>query len=216
MAPIGSDVAQGKEHESPAGEARMGQFHRAALDVAVVIDEIEVELQRRSVEGSRSNPLGPLPPGEMGGRRGRHRRLVPLVFALHLGRADHIEIVLLRRDVQRVARMQQPHGPREPDAGRMHARDFAADAAQRGQRGFRAEPAAIDGEPRARVGRVLDGGVPVALHAALGQAAKAVKAGERADIAFIVCDGGWKYLSTGAYEGTIDEAEDALEGQLWA
>ena len=54
------------------------------------------------------------------------------------------------------------------------------------------------------------------LHAALGQAAKAVKAGERADIAFIVADGGWKYLSTGAYEGTIDEAEERLEGQLWA
>ena len=54
------------------------------------------------------------------------------------------------------------------------------------------------------------------LHAALGMAAKAVKAGERADIAFVVCDGGWKYLSTGAYEGTVDEAEDALDGQLWA
>ena len=54
------------------------------------------------------------------------------------------------------------------------------------------------------------------VHAALGQAAKAVKAGESADIVFIVCDGGWKYLSTGAYEGTLDEAEDALEGQLWA
>jgi [CysO sulfur-carrier protein]-thiocarboxylate-dependent cysteine synthase len=54
------------------------------------------------------------------------------------------------------------------------------------------------------------------LHAALGQAAKAVRAGERADIAFVVCDGGWKYLSTGAYEGTIDDAEDRLEGQLWA
>jgi cysteine synthase B len=54
------------------------------------------------------------------------------------------------------------------------------------------------------------------LHAALGQAAKSVKAGERADIVFVVCDGGWKYLSTGAYEGTIDEAEDKLEGQLWA
>src|SRR5215203_1886850 len=53
-------------------------------------------------------------------------------------------------------------------------------------------------------------------HAALGQAAKAVKAGESADIAFVVCDGGWKYLSTGAYEGTVDEAEDRLEGQLWA
>ncbi len=55
-----------------------------------------------------------------------------------------------------------------------------------------------------------------ALHAALGIAAKAVKAGERADIAFIVADGGWKYLSTGAYEGTLGEAEDRLEGQLWA
>lgn len=54
------------------------------------------------------------------------------------------------------------------------------------------------------------------LHAALGQAAKAVKAGERADIAFVVADGGWKYLSTGAYEGTVDEAEDRLDGQLWA
>jgi cysteine synthase B len=54
------------------------------------------------------------------------------------------------------------------------------------------------------------------LHAALAQAATSVRAGERADIAFVVCDGGWKYLSTGAYEGTIDEAEDRLEGQLWA
>jgi len=54
------------------------------------------------------------------------------------------------------------------------------------------------------------------LHAALGQGAKAVRAGERADIAFIVCDGGWKYLSTGAYEGTVVEAEQRLEGQLWA
>ena len=54
------------------------------------------------------------------------------------------------------------------------------------------------------------------LHAALGLASKAVKAGESADIAFIVCDGGWKYLSTGAYEGTIDDAEDRLEGTVWA
>jgi cysteine synthase len=54
------------------------------------------------------------------------------------------------------------------------------------------------------------------LHAALGSAAKAVAAGVRADIAFVVCDGGWKYLSTGAYAGTLAEAEAALEGQLWA
>jgi cysteine synthase len=55
-----------------------------------------------------------------------------------------------------------------------------------------------------------------ALHAALGIARKAAAGGERADIAFIVADGGWKYLSTGAYEGTLDEAGDRLEGQLWA
>lgn len=54
------------------------------------------------------------------------------------------------------------------------------------------------------------------LHAALGLANKAVKAGEPADIAFIVCDGGWKYLSTGAYEGTLDDAEERLEGTVWA
>ncbi len=54
------------------------------------------------------------------------------------------------------------------------------------------------------------------LHAALAQAAKSMAAGERADIAFVVCDGGWKYLSTGAYTGTIAEAEERLEGQLWA
>ncbi len=54
------------------------------------------------------------------------------------------------------------------------------------------------------------------LHAALRQAQQAQRAGESADIVFIVCDGGWKYLSTGAYEGTLQEAEDRLEGQLWA
>jgi len=54
------------------------------------------------------------------------------------------------------------------------------------------------------------------LHAALAVADQEVRAGREADIAFIVCDGGWKYLSTGAYAGTLDEAEAALEGQLWA
>ncbi len=54
------------------------------------------------------------------------------------------------------------------------------------------------------------------LHAAIGEAMKCVKKRERADIAFVVCDGGWKYLSTGAYAGTLEEAEHALEGQLWA
>ncbi|HVQ88323.1 MAG TPA: cysteine synthase [Actinomycetes bacterium] len=55
------------------------------------------------------------------------------------------------------------------------------------------------------------------LHAALGVARKATQAGERADIAFIVCDGGWKYLSTGVYDASsLDDAEAAIEGQLWA
>jgi len=54
------------------------------------------------------------------------------------------------------------------------------------------------------------------LHAALGVAEKAAGAGQRADVVFLVCDGGWKYLSTGAYGGTLEDAEAALEGQLWA
>ncbi|MFG2038486.1 PLP-dependent cysteine synthase family protein [Dactylosporangium sp. NPDC048998] len=54
------------------------------------------------------------------------------------------------------------------------------------------------------------------LHAALAVAHQALKAGKRADVVFLVADGGWKYLSTGAYGGTLAEAESALEGQLWA
>jgi cysteine synthase B len=54
------------------------------------------------------------------------------------------------------------------------------------------------------------------LHAGLQLAAKAHEAGERADIALLIADGGWKYLSTGAYSGTLAEAEARLEGQLWA
>jgi cysteine synthase B len=54
------------------------------------------------------------------------------------------------------------------------------------------------------------------LHAALAVAEKAVGAGDRADIALIVCDGGWKYLSTGAYTGELEDAADGLDGHLWA
>ncbi len=54
------------------------------------------------------------------------------------------------------------------------------------------------------------------LHAGLAIAEKAAVAGERADIALLIADAGWKYLSTGAYEGTLAEAEAALEGELWA
>ena len=54
------------------------------------------------------------------------------------------------------------------------------------------------------------------LHAALAMAERAEAAGRRADIAFVVADGGWKYLSTGAYSPDPVEAERALDGQLWA
>ncbi len=54
------------------------------------------------------------------------------------------------------------------------------------------------------------------LHAALGVADRVGARNERADIAFVVCDGGWKYLSTGAYEGSLQQASAKLEGQLWA
>ena len=54
------------------------------------------------------------------------------------------------------------------------------------------------------------------LHAALAQAAKAVKAGESAEIVLIIADGGWKYISTGAYSGDVDVSEDFLDTQVWA
>jgi cysteine synthase len=54
------------------------------------------------------------------------------------------------------------------------------------------------------------------LHAALAIADRAAAVGERADIAFVVADGGWKYLSTGAYDGSLQHAAERLEGQLWA
>ncbi len=54
------------------------------------------------------------------------------------------------------------------------------------------------------------------LHAALAVAQKAEVAGKVADIAFVVADAGWKYLSTGAYAGTLDEAAARLDGHLWA
>jgi cysteine synthase B len=35
-------------------------------------------------------------------------------------------------------------------------------------------------------------------------------------VVFVVADGGWKYLSTGAYAGSLDEAAARLDGHLWA
>ena len=52
--------------------------------------------------------------------------------------------------------------------------------------------------------------------AALAGAAKVSGRIDEGVIVFVVSDGGWKYLSTGAYDGTLKEAEARLEGQLWA
>ncbi len=54
------------------------------------------------------------------------------------------------------------------------------------------------------------------LHAALALGNEAVRDGKSADIAFIVCDAGWKYLSTGIYGSQVDEATEGLDGTLWA
>ena len=54
------------------------------------------------------------------------------------------------------------------------------------------------------------------LHAALAQATRAERAGESAHIVLIICDGGWKYLSTGAYTADLDASEDFLDTQVWA
>jgi cysteine synthase len=54
------------------------------------------------------------------------------------------------------------------------------------------------------------------LQAALSVGRECVVDGRTADIAFIVCDAGWKYLSTGAYTGSLDAAEDRLDDQVWA
>ena len=47
--------------------------------------------------------------------------------------------------------------------------------------------------------------------AALAGAAKVASEISSGVIVFIVCDGGWKYLSTGAYTADLDEAEAAAE-----
>jgi cysteine synthase B len=60
---------------------------------------------------------------------------------------------------------------------------------------------------------ISTGGV---LHAALAVAEKAAGGTEPADIVLIVADAGWKYLSTGAYAGELEESATALDGQLWA
>jgi cysteine synthase B len=54
------------------------------------------------------------------------------------------------------------------------------------------------------------------VHAAIAVGNEALRDGKSADIAFIVCDAGWKYLSTGVYGSQVDEATEGLDDTLWA
>ncbi len=51
--------------------------------------------------------------------------------------------------------------------------------------------------------------------AGLAGAAKVAASIDRGTIVFIVCDGGWKYLSTGAYTGDLDVAEQNAESIIY-
>ena len=51
--------------------------------------------------------------------------------------------------------------------------------------------------------------------AALAGAAKVAARIESGTIVFIVCDGGWKYLSTGAYTADLDEAAESIEAVIY-
>jgi [CysO sulfur-carrier protein]-thiocarboxylate-dependent cysteine synthase len=51
--------------------------------------------------------------------------------------------------------------------------------------------------------------------AALAGAAKVAADIDHGTIVFIVCDGGWKYLSTGAYTGDLDAAEQSAEAIIY-
>ncbi len=61
--------------------------------------------------------------------------------------------------------------------------------------------------------RLLDVGVfaGISAGAALAGAAKVAAEIDHGTVVFIVCDGGWKYLSTGAYTDDLDAAEAAAE-----
>jgi cysteine synthase B len=73
---------------------------------------------------------------------------------------------------------------------------------------------ALRGERRLALEEGIFGGISsgAVIHGAIRLAQRM----ERGTIVALLADGGWKYLSTGAYEGTVDEAEERLEGQLWA
>ena len=123
------------------------------------------------------------------------------------GRRDRRRRAAVRRAGLRAA---QPRRGLRPRAVRRVGADVAllGRAARRRAPGPRAARQRGACSPASRPAR--------SLHAALGIAARAAREGRRADICFVVCDAGWKYLSTGAYAGTLDEAEANLDGTLWA
>ena len=51
--------------------------------------------------------------------------------------------------------------------------------------------------------------------ATLAGAAKVATAIDEGTIVIIVCDGGWKYLSTGAYTDDLDAVEANVEGIVY-
>ena len=61
--------------------------------------------------------------------------------------------------------------------------------------------------------RMLDVGIfaGISAGAALAGAVKVATEIDEGVVVFIVCDGGWKYLSTGAYTDDLDEAEAKAE-----
>ena len=52
--------------------------------------------------------------------------------------------------------------------------------------------------------------------AAVAGAVRCAKTIESGTIVVVAPDGGWKYLSTGAYSGSLQQAAEKLEHQLWA
>ncbi|MEG3586276.1 MAG: cysteine synthase B, partial [Actinomycetota bacterium] len=48
--------------------------------------------------------------------------------------------------------------------------------------------------------------------------AGAIRTAEKIDtgkVVFVVCDGGWKYLSTGAWSGSLEQAADSIDSIIY-
>ena len=65
------------------------------------------------------------------------------VFRFNLSSADDKNVVLLGRNVERVARVYQAHRPQQRDLGRVHTEYLATHAAHAGPLGFGAQAPAV-------------------------------------------------------------------------